>query len=130
MLKAKDALHTTARRTILIQVLLTVAAASIAWAQQGGAFALALAYGGGVVVIGTGIQAWRLRVATESTEGHSQLDTAELFKGIVVKLIVMVGLLVLGVGPLALVPLAVVIGLGVAYTGFLFSRGYAPRSGG
>lgn len=130
MLKAKDALHTTARRTILIQVLLIVAATGIAWMRQDGAFALALAYGGGVVIIGTGLQAWRLRVATESTDGQTQLDAAELFKGILLKLVVMVGLLILGVGPLALAPLAVVIGLGVAYTGFLFSRSYAPRSRG
>jgi hypothetical protein len=42
----------------------------------------------------------------------------------------MVVLLVLGMGPLRLDPLAVILGLGIAYTGFLFSRSYAPRSRG
>ena len=53
---------------------------------------------------------------------------AEVFKGAILKLGGMIGLLALGMGVFKLNPLAVLIGFTVAYFGFMFARGYAPRS--
>jgi F0F1-type ATP synthase assembly protein I len=136
-MQAKDSLSVTLRKTLLIQAALTGLAAIVALLVKTPAFALALVYGGAVTSIGTGLQAWRLlKIATmnddnEPTVGHvsGQLSVGtEVFKGAMLKIGSMILLLALGMGYLKLDALAVIIGFTVAYAGFLFAGGYAPRS--
>jgi ATP synthase protein I len=127
--QAKDSLKETLRKTLTVQTVLTLVAAVIALLTKGDRFALALVYGGAVTIVGTWLHAWRLlKIAATGEENDPALVGAEVFKGAILKLGSMIGLLALGMGVLKLNPLAVVIGFTVAYFGFMFARGYAPRS--
>ena len=139
MLRAKDSLTLTLRKTLLIQVVLTGIAAGIALLMQPVAFAFALLYGGLVASVGTGLHAWRLLKITPAGDDNehsasqaSQLSQAnagiEVFKGALLKYAAIIGLFAIGMGYLKLDALAVLIGFSIAYTGFVFSGGYAPRS--
>ena len=133
MLRARDSLTVTLRKILLIQAALTVVAAIIALLVKSPSFALHLVYGGAVTSIGTGLHAWRLlKIAATSDDNDPIIAQAnvgaEAFKGVILKLGAMIGLLALGMGYLKLDPLAVLIGFSVAYLGFMFAGGYAPRS--
>lgn len=135
MLKAKDSLRQTVRKTLLIQAVLTGIAAIIALLVKSPGFALHLVYGGAVTSIGTVLHAWRLLKIDMPTDDSDPVAAqgnvgAEAFKGAVLKIGVMIILLAIGMGYLKLDPLAVVIGFSVSYLGFMFAGGYAPRSPG
>ncbi|MGD8926238.1 MAG: ATP synthase subunit I [Thioalkalispiraceae bacterium] len=139
MLRAKDSLVVTLRKTLIIQAVLTGIAAIIALLVKSPGFALHLVYGGAVTSIGTGLHAWRLLKITMPTDDNDPTATrgqvlgnagAEAFKGALLKLVAMIVLLAFGMGYLKLDPLAVVIGFSVSYLGFMFAGGYAPRSPG
>jgi len=143
MLKARDSLTLALRKTLQIQAALTGIAAIIALLVESTDFAMALVYGGAVTSIGTGLHAWRLlKIAAtgDATDGNimdgkkddpilSQANAGiEVVKGALLKYAAITGLLALGMGYLKLDPLAILIGFSVAYIGFVFSGGYAPRS--
>ena len=129
MYQAKDSLKETLRKTLTVQIALTLIAAVIALFTKGDHYALALVYGGGVTIVGTWLHAWRLlKIAATGENIDPTMVGAEVFKGVIFKLGAMIGLLGLGMGVLKLNPLAVLIGFTVAYFGFLSARGYAPRS--
>ena len=135
MLKAKDSLTTALRKTLMTQVILTACAAIIALLIKSPTFAVHLVYGGAVVSIATALHAWRLLKIAATNDDDNPLLTqgnvgAEVFKGALLKLGAILALLALGMGYLKLDPLAVLIGFIVAYLGFMFAGGYAPRSPG
>lgn len=130
MWQAEDALLTTARKVMVIQSIVTLVAAGLAFPFKGLAFALALIYGGTIVLVGTFVQAWRLKVATEGQAQQPTLKPGALFQGMLMKLAVMLAMLAVGLSKLKLVPLALLLGLILAYSGYFFGRGYAPRSRG
>lgn len=121
---------TTARRVVITQVVVTLLAAGLAFPFKGLAFALAVLYGGAIVLVGTAVQYWRLKVATEAADQSPTLKPGVLIQGMVMKLAVMLAMLAVGMSKLQLVPLALLIGLVLAYGGYFFGRGYAPRSRG
>jgi len=130
-MQARDSLSETLRKTLLIQAALTGIAAIIALLVKTPGFALALVYGGVVTGVGTGLHAWRLlKITGTKDDNNPAIVGAEMFKGAMLKFLAMIGLLAFGMGYLKLDPLAVIIGFAVAYLGFLFARGYAPRSPG
>lgn len=129
MYQAKDSLKEALRKTLTMQTVLTLVAAVIALLTKGDRFALALVYGGAVTIAGTWLHAWRLlKIAATDVDNDPTHVGAEVFKGAILKLAAMIGLLAVGMGVLKLNPLAVLIGFIVAYFGFMFARGYAPRS--
>ena len=129
MYQAKDSLKEALRKTLSVQTVLTLIAAVIALLTKGDRFALALVYGGAVTIAGSWLHAWRLlKIDATGEKQDPALVGAEVLKGAIFKLAAMIGLLALGMGVLKLNPLAVLIGFTVAYVGFLFARGYAPRS--
>ena len=129
MYQAKDSLRDALRKTLIVQAVLTLVAAAIALLTKGDQFAMALVYGGAVTIVGTWLHAWRLlKIATTEVDNDPANAGAEVFKGAILKMASMIGLLALGMGALKLDPLAVLIGFTVAYFGFMFARGYAPRS--
>lgn len=130
MFQAEDALLSTARRVLITQVVVTLLAAGLAFPFKGLAFALALIYGGAIVLVGTAVQYWRLKVATEGADQSPTLKPGVLIQGMAMKLAVMLAMLAVGMSKLQLVPLALLIGLVLAYGGYFFGRGYAPRSRG
>jgi ATP synthase protein I len=127
--QAKDSLREALRKTLMVQTVLTLVAAGIALFTKGDRFALALIYGGAVTVAGTWLHAWRLlKIDAAGDASDPTRVGAEVFKGAILKLASMIGLLAVGMGVLKLNPLAILIGFSVAYFGFLTARGYAPRS--
>lgn len=133
MIKAKDALAETLRKTLLIQAALTLAAAFVALLVNTPSFALALSYGGAVTMAGTAVHAWRLlKIVTQDVDKDPDLMQGnagtEMFLGAVFKLGTIVGLLAIGMGVIKLDALAVLIGFITAYIGFFFASGYARRS--
>ena len=129
MYQAKDSLREALRKTLTVQTVLTLVAAVVALLTKGDRFALAVVYGGAVTIVGTWLHAWRLlKIATTGEENDPTQVGAEVLKGAIFKLGAMIGLLAIGMGVLKLDPLAVLIGFTVAYFGFMFARGYAPRS--
>ena len=133
MLRAKDSLTQTTRKTLLIQAGLTTIAAIIALIMKTPSFAMALAYGGMVTIIATALHAWRMLKIVAPNDDNDPIPgqamvTTEVFKGILLKYAAIIGLLALGMGYMKLEALAVLIGFALSYMGFVFSGGYAPRS--
>jgi ATP synthase protein I len=127
--QAKDSLREALRKTLSVQIVLTLVAAAIALFTKGDRFALALVYGGGVTIVGTWLHAWRLlKIATSDVDNGPTNAGVEVFKGAILKMASMLGLLALGMGVLKLNPLGVLVGFIIAYLGFMSARGYAPRS--
>ena len=130
MLQAEDALFTTAKRVITTQLAIVTIATVISLIIKDLYFAGSLLYGGAIVLIGTSLQYWRLKVATEGEEQQPVLKPGLLIQGMVLKMVVMLIMLAIGMRTLQLVPIALLIGLVLAYSGYFFGRGYAPRSRG
>ncbi len=129
MYQAKDSLRQVLRTTLTVQASLTLIAAGVALFIKGSHFSIAVVYGGVVTIAGTWLHAWRLlKIAATDVDTDPSHVGAEVFKGAILKLTAMIGLLAVGMGVLKLNPLAVLIGFIVAYFGFLSARGYAPRS--
>ena len=133
MLKARDSLTLALRKTLQVQAALTGVAAIIALLVKSPSFTLALVYGGVVTGIGTGLHAWRLLKIAAAGDDNDPIASQgnagiEVFKGALFKYAAIMVLLALGMGYLKLDSLAILIGFIVAYTGFWFSGGYAPRS--
>lgn len=120
----------TLRKLLFAQLTLLVLAAVIALLQKGSGFTLALLYGGVVTLVGTLYSAQRLKFATQAGVDGPALNILELYKGIVLKFLLVVALLALGMLWLRLEPLAIVIGFATTQAGYLFVRGYAPRRRG
>ncbi|MDH3948204.1 MAG: ATP synthase subunit I [Gammaproteobacteria bacterium] len=109
-------------RLLLIQGVLVISAAIIAYLMQGIEFSLALLFGGVASLAGTLVGAWRVRIATDEAAHSTTLGMAEFYKGAVLRFVLVIALLALGMGVLKLPALAVLIGFIVAQTGIFFAR--------
>ncbi len=114
------------RRTLiwllLIQGVLVISAAIVAYLLQGIEFSFALLYGGAATLAGTLVGAWRVRIATDEAAHSTTLGMAEFYKGAVIRFVLVIALLALGMGVLKLPALAVLIGFIVAQLGNFFAR--------
>jgi len=110
-----------------VQIALTLVLGALIYLIQGPANAVALIYGGVVVIIGTGLHAWRLKLATQTTDNIPTIKPGVLMQGILLKLMVMGGLLAVGLAKLKLAPLALLLGFIAANSGYVFAGGYAKR---
>jgi len=121
---ADKAFQRTWRRLVLIQVLLLVVAAVISFLFK--AYELnflgALIYGGAVSIVSTLINAWRIQVATEMAADNAALSMVELYKGFLLRMVVVMALLAIGFIVLKLQPSALIIGFVAAHIGYLFAR--------
>jgi len=121
---ADKAFQRTWRRLVLIQVLLLVVAAVISFLFK--AYELnflgALSYGGAVSIVSTLINAWRIQVATEMAADNAALSMVELYKGFLLRMVVVMALLAIGFIVLKLQPSALIIGFVAAHIGYLFAR--------
>ena len=85
---------------------------------------LALLYGGLVVIIAMLISAWRFMLLTnpdkDLEKNSSMLSVAELYKGTVLRFVLVIALLTIGMVALKLEPLAVVIGFCVTQISYFF----------
>ena len=121
---ADKAFQSTWRRLVLIQVLLLIVAVVISLLLKGYElnFAGALIYGGAVSIVSTLINAWRIQVATEMAADNAALSMVELYKGFLLRMVVVMALLAIGFIVLKLQPSALIIGFVAAHIGYLFAR--------
>jgi ATP synthase protein I len=116
------AFRRTVVRLLLIQAVMVVLAAVMAFLMQGTEFSLALLYGGAASIAGTLIGAWRIRIATDEAIHSTTLGMAGFYKSALMRFVLVIALLALGMGVLKLPALAVLIGFIVAQTGNIFAR--------
>ena len=120
---ADKAFQSTWRRLVLIQGVLLVVAAVISVLLKGYEQNLlsALFYGGAVSIVSTLINAWRIQIATEMAADNAALSMIELYKGLILRMVVVMALLAVGFY-IKLQPAALIIGFVVAHLGYLFAR--------
>ena len=121
-MSANNAFFHTIRKTILTQIGLVLVATATATALKGNEFLWSTLYGGAVIVTSTIFFGWKLMIATQPADNAHSVNSAELFKGIFIRFLMVVGLLALGMGWLKLSPAGVLIGLIAAQLGFWFSK--------
>lgn len=120
---ANNAFSHTLRQIVLMQAVLVTVTAVVATLLKGENFLWSTLYGGAIVIVSSAFFGWRLGIATQTSDAAPPVvDAAELFKGIVVRFVLVIGLLAAGMGWLKLYPLGILLGLIVAQAGFWFSR--------
>lgn len=117
----------TVFRLLLIQAMLVLIAAGIALPLRGFDFVLALLYGGATGLAGTLLGAWRLRVATDEATHSPGLGMLELYKGLLLRMLLAIALLGLGMGPLQLSAAGILAGFVTALAGNFFARPLRAR---
>ena len=120
-----NAFSHTLRKILLVQVGLVIITAVILSLVKSHEFFMATLYGGAVIIASTSYFGWRLRIATQAADNQPteySVNSAELFKGIVIRYVMVIILLALGLGWLKLSPAGVLSGFIVAQLAFWFSR--------
>lgn len=117
-----NAFSHTLRKILLVQTGLVVITAVVLSLVKGHEFFMATLYGGAVIIASTSYFGWRLRIATQTADNKPTVNSVELFKGIFIRFVMVIGLLALGLGWLKLQPAGVLSGFIVAQLAFWFSR--------
>ncbi len=121
-MSANNALSHTVRKVALTQIGLVLITTAIAALLKGNEFLWSTLYGGAIVVTSTLFFGWKLMIATQSADKPHAVNTAELFKGIILRFLLVVALLALGMGWLKLSPSGILTGFIAAQLGFWFSK--------
>lgn len=112
-------IHTGTRRVALAQALIAPLAALMGGVFAGAQAGLAVLYGALVALAVSAVLVWRERQSMR----HPEWDQHRLFKqfirAAVERLVVLVGLLIVGLGALKLAPLPLLLGLILAQLGWL-----------
>ena len=119
---ANKAFSHTLKKVLVIQAGLVGVTAIILSLLKGQELFLATLYGGAIIIASTTFFGWRLRIATQTVDDKPAVNSVELFKGIFLRFVMVIGLLALGLGWLKLAPLGVLSGFIIAQLGFWFSR--------
>lgn len=117
-----NAFSHTLRKILLVQIGLVLVTAVVLTLVKGHEFFIATLYGGAVVLASTIYFGWRLKIATEAVDNTPTVNSAELFKGIILRFLIVIVLLALGLGWLKLAPEGILSGFIVAQIAFWFSR--------
>ena len=117
-----NAFSHTLRKILLVQFGLVLATAVALTLVKGNEFFMATLYGGAVIIVSTIYFGWRLKIATEAVDNTPSVNSAELFKGIILRFLIVIVLLALGLGWLKLAPAGILSGFIVAQLAFWFSR--------
>jgi ATP synthase protein I len=119
--------HTGPQRVALAQALVALLAGLVAGAVAGVEAGLAALYGALVALAVSGVLVWRERQSMR----HPEWDQHRLFKLFiragVERLLLLVGLLVAGLGPLGLAPLPLLLGLAAAQLAWFAAAGWRRR---
>ena len=121
-MSANNAFSHTVRKTVLTQMSFVLFTAAIATFLKGTEFLWSTLFGGATIALSTVFFGWKLMIATSMADNDTPVNTAELFKGIIMRFLMVVGLLALGMGWLELAPAGVLIGLGAAQMAYWFSK--------
>jgi len=121
-MSSNSAFFQTIRKVVLTQIGLVIVVSTTATFLKGNEFLWSTLYGGATVVISTIYFGWKLMIATTSADNEASINSAELFKGIFLRFIMMVALLAIGMGWLKLNPAGVLIGMVTAQIAYWFSK--------
>jgi len=125
-MSANNAFSHTIRKIVLTQIGLVFFTTAIATSLKGTEFLWSTLYGGAIIVTSTVFFGWKLMLATQAADKTAAADigvnTAELFKGIIMRFILVVALLALGMGWLKLAPAGILTGLIAAQLAYWFSK--------
>lgn len=135
-MSVRNAFTHTVRRIVLTQIGLVLITTTAATLFKGTDFLWSTLYGGAIMVTSTIFFGWKLMIATEvadktdpssgkasdMTGEATGINTVELFKGIVMRFVIVIALLALGMGWLKLAPAGVLIGLIAAQLAYWFSK--------
>lgn len=135
-MSANNAFSHTVRKTVLTQIGLVLLTTIIATLFKGTEFLWSTLYGGAIIVTSTIFFGWKLMIATstadkdepgsdkasDTTGKKMGVNAIELFKGIVLRFVMVVVLLALGMGWLKLEPAGILIGFIAAQAGVWFSK--------
>ncbi|MCW8901304.1 MAG: ATP synthase subunit I [Gammaproteobacteria bacterium] len=120
-----NAFSHTLRKILLVQAGLVVITAVTLSLVKSHEFFWATLYGGAIIIASTSFFGWRLRIATQTDynqPAENTVNSAELFKGIILRFVLVIVLLALGLGWFKLLPAGVLSGFIVAQLAFWFSR--------
>lgn len=131
-MSVSNAFSHTVRKIVLAQVGLVLITTTAATLIKGTDFLWSTLYGGAIIVTSTIFFGWKLMIATnnadksdpssDSAGQNMGVNTVELFKGIILRFIMVVGLLALGMGWLKLAPAGILAGLIAAQLAYWFSK--------
>ena len=121
-MSANSAFSHTVRKVALTQIGLVLITTAITTLLKGNEFLWSTLYGGAIIVASTLFFGWKLMIATSTADNTHSVNTVELFKGIILRFILVVVLLAFGMGWLKLAPAGVLAGLIAAQLGFWFSK--------
>ncbi len=121
-MSANNALSHTVCKVALTQIGLVLIVAATATLLKGNEFLWSTLYGGVIVVVSTLFFGWKLMIATQSADKTHAVNTVELFKGIILRFILVVALLAIGMAWLKLSPVGILAGFIAAQLGFWFSK--------
>lgn len=134
-MSAKSAFSHTVRKIVLAQIGLVLITTTAATLFKGTDFLWSTLYGGAIMVTSTIFFGWKLMIATNTADKTEPSDkasdkagtqmgvnTIELFKGIILRFILVVALLALGMGWLKLKPAGILIGFIAAQLAYWFSK--------
>lgn len=119
------------RRLLLLQIVLTLAAALImfSWRPQADYAVIATLYGGGMALLNSLLLAWRTRRAGERAgAGEGQLQVMNLMGGMVERFVITLACFALGMAVLKLDPVALLGGFAFAQLGYVGAAYRSMRS--
>lgn len=119
----------TAKRLIKIQLAIVLIVSLFCFLILDVSAGLAALYGGGVVIVGSLLMAWRITRAGESGSRVKQHGYVEVYLGFIQKFFLTLILLAIGMGWLKLSPIIMLVAFALTYLGYLFNKVDTSREG-
>ena len=117
---AAKVLRSGVRRVLVVQVLVVGVVAVAFWLFGKGTFsALSVFYGGGVAMLATLLLGCRIQSASDASAIGGGYASAALYWGVLERYVVVAAGVGVGIGVLHLDPFPLIVGFGVAQTGYL-----------
>ena len=107
-------------KIVLIQLLLVSIPVIYAYMRWGMEYSAGLLYGGAVTIITTLYSGWRFKLDTEAADKPPSALMAGLYKGTLLRFIMVIALLVLGLRYFQFDPAALILGFVVTQLGYFF----------
>jgi len=112
----------TALRLLKIQIAIVLVVSLLFYFFAGLSAGLAALYGGGIVILGSLLMAWRITRAGESGASVKQHGYVEVYLGFIQKFFLTMILLAIGMGWIKLSPIIMLIAFALTHLSYLFNR--------
>lgn len=119
---ASIVMQRTALRLTKIQLAITAIVSTLSFIFFDWFAFLSAAYGGGVVIAGSLVMAWRITRAGESGSRVKQHGYVEVYLGFIQKFFMTMILLAIGMGWLKLSPIIMLIAFALTHLAYLFNK--------